>query len=167
MPTTITVERSRTDQREALANMAQLYIHDFTDFLRPKRIDLGDDGLYADEMRLEDYWMKADHSVWFIRAENKLAGFALLNAVRSASRPFSPVLLRAPIAGSMGGPRCRRFSIPPASGGSDHGRECAYSAVLAKAVTRARISNYEARPPSANPSRTLLRFVVGRAPATP
>jgi len=169
MPTTITVERSRTDQREALANMAQLYIHDFTDFLRPKRIDLGDDGLYADEMRLEDYWMKADHSVWFIRAENKLAGFALLNREARSGQPadfnMAQFFVTRPYRGLDVAGRAveqllnmhpGQWEVPIMEGNAPALR------FWPKAVTRARISSYEARSQvGENPSRTLLRFVVG------
>lgn len=76
----VTLERGHTSQRQTLANLAQLYIHDFNDFLpRERRIMMDDAGLYPDALHLDDYWNEAERSVWFIRADDALAGFALLN----------------------------------------------------------------------------------------
>ena len=76
----VLLERGEPSQRETLANLVQLYIHDFNDFLSTDRkIAIGDSGRYPDVLRLDDYWSEPDHSVWFIRAGGALAGFALLN----------------------------------------------------------------------------------------
>jgi len=64
----------------APANLVQLYVHDFNDFLAPgRKIAPGEDGRFPDVLRLDDYWSEADRAVWFIRAGGALAGFALLN----------------------------------------------------------------------------------------
>lgn len=76
----VSIERGYPSQRETLANLVQLYIHDFNDFLpRERRIAMDDTGLYPDALRLDEYWSEPDRSVWFIRADAALAGFALLN----------------------------------------------------------------------------------------
>ena len=76
----VSLERGEPSQRETLANLVQLYIHDFNDFLPPERkIGMKEDGRFADVLRLDDYWTQADRAVWFIRAGEQLAGFALLN----------------------------------------------------------------------------------------
>lgn len=76
----VSLERAEPSQREALANLVQLYIHDFNDFLAADRkIAPGEDGRFPDVLRLDDYWSEADRAVWFIRAGGALAGFALLN----------------------------------------------------------------------------------------
>lgn len=88
MTSRVSIERGIVSQRETLANLVQLYIHDFNDFLpRDRRIAIQDDGRYPDVLSLDDYWSKPDHAVWFIRADNELAGFALLNRKSHCSRP--------------------------------------------------------------------------------
>ena len=84
----VSLERGQPSQRETLANLVQLYIHDFSEFLSTKRkLSVEEDGRFADLLRLEDYWTEADRSVWFIRAGGELAGFALLNARSHCERP--------------------------------------------------------------------------------
>ena len=76
----VSLERAEPSQRETLANLVQLYIHDFSEFLSGQRkLAVEENGRFADLLRLEDYWSLPDRSVWFIRAGGELAGFALLN----------------------------------------------------------------------------------------
>jgi len=76
----VSLERGEPSHRETLANLVQLYIHDFHDFLPPeRRLAISEDGRFPDLLRLIDYWSEADRSVWFIRVGGALAGFALLN----------------------------------------------------------------------------------------
>ena len=84
----VSLERAETSQRETLANLVQLYIHDFNDFLAPERkIGVGEDGRFADVLQLDQYWSEADRAVWLIRAGGALAGFALLNRHSHCNRP--------------------------------------------------------------------------------
>ena len=84
----VSLERGEPSQRGTLANLVQLYIHDFNDFLPPERkIGVGDDGRFTDVLQLDRYWAEADRSVWFIRAGGALAGFALLNRHSHCERP--------------------------------------------------------------------------------
>jgi len=84
----VSLERGGPSQREMLANLIQLYIHDFNDFLAPERkIGVEEDGRFPDVLKLDSYWTEADRSVWFIRADGQLAGFALLNARSHCDRP--------------------------------------------------------------------------------
>ncbi|MEZ6028850.1 MAG: GNAT family N-acetyltransferase [Hyphomonadaceae bacterium] len=84
----VNLERGQPSQRETLANLVQLYIHDFSEFLSGQRkLAVEADGRFADLLRLDDYWREADRSVWFIRAGGQLAGFALLNARSHCDRP--------------------------------------------------------------------------------
>ncbi len=84
----VAVERAEPRQRETLANLAQLYIHDFNDFLAPdRRIGVDEAGRFADALKLDRYWTEADRSVWLIRAGGALAGFALLNRYSHCDRP--------------------------------------------------------------------------------
>ena len=71
----------------ALKNLIQLYIHDFNDFLAPDRkIGVGEDGRFADVLKLDQYWTDANRAVWFIRVGGALAGFALLNETSHCGR---------------------------------------------------------------------------------
>ena len=76
----VSLELGALDQRETLANLVQLYIHDFSEFLSAQRkLAVEEDGRFADLLKLDNYWKEPDRSVWFIRAGGQLAGFALLN----------------------------------------------------------------------------------------
>jgi predicted acetyltransferase len=88
MTNRVSLERAETSQQDTLANLVQLYIHDFNAFLAPdRRIGVGEDGRFADVLRLDDYWTRDDRAVWFIRAGGALAGFALLNRQSHCDRP--------------------------------------------------------------------------------
>lgn len=83
----VSLERGEAHQRVALEHLVQRYIHDFNDFLAPDRkIGLGEDGRFADVLKLDQYWTDADRSVWFIRVGGALAGFALLNKTSHCGR---------------------------------------------------------------------------------
>ena len=56
----VPLERGTPDRREVLANLAQLYMHDFMDLLAPeRRIAVGEDGRFADDLHLDRYWSEA------------------------------------------------------------------------------------------------------------
>ncbi len=83
----VSLERGEAHQRVALENLIQLYIHDFNDFLAPDRkLGVGEDGRFADVLKLDQYWTDADRAVWFIRVGGALAGFALLNKASHCGR---------------------------------------------------------------------------------
>lgn len=89
MANAVSLERGEPSQRETLANLVQLYIHDFSEFLSAQRkLAVEEDGRFADLLKLDDYWREADRSVWFIRAGGQLAGFALLNRHSHCNRPL-------------------------------------------------------------------------------
>src|SRR5262245_57048514 len=74
-------------QREALANMMQLYIHDFSDYLVGRPVaDLGENGRFA-EYPLDPYWSAPTHVPILLRREGYLVGFALLNTASHTERP--------------------------------------------------------------------------------
>jgi predicted acetyltransferase len=80
--TGMNVERARgsATERAALEQLMQFYIYDFAEFLPPeRRVNLRDDGLFPPLPHLDEYWTQADRSVWFLRVEGVLCGFALLN----------------------------------------------------------------------------------------
>jgi predicted acetyltransferase len=70
------------DERGIIANLIQLYLHDFSEILggtnRADRVVLGADGRFAD-YPLDPWWRDPECIPLIIRAGGRLAGFALLN----------------------------------------------------------------------------------------
>lgn len=70
--------------RPVLANLMQLYIHDFSEFWAGRTDgEIGEDGRFAD-YPLDAYWREADHVPLLLRKAGSLAGFALLNRAAHA-----------------------------------------------------------------------------------
>jgi predicted acetyltransferase len=59
-----------------LANLLELYVHDFSDIVAA---ELGDDGRFGYK-NLALYWSEADRHAFLIKVDGKLAGFALVKA---------------------------------------------------------------------------------------
>lgn len=75
-------------ERAALEQLGQLYVYDFIEFLAPdRRPDLQEDGRFPPLPSLDEYWREADRSVWFLRADGVLCGFALLNRCSHSGLP--------------------------------------------------------------------------------
>jgi predicted acetyltransferase len=82
----IDIKMATADERPALKNMLQLYIHDFSEVLGERQeTELGADGLYPD-YPLDAYWRETTHIPLVMRVGGRLAGFALLNAAQHAGR---------------------------------------------------------------------------------
>jgi predicted acetyltransferase len=78
---------ARPDERPALENMFQLYVHDFSEqWTGERRGELGDDGRFAPHP-LDAYWREPGRVPLLLRRGGRLAGFALLNAVGHTGRP--------------------------------------------------------------------------------
>jgi predicted acetyltransferase len=168
MVAAVKLERASPGQRGVLASLAQLYIHDFTDFLGPTRLDVGEDGRYADEMGLENYWSQPDHSVWFIRADAALAGFALLNARTHSGRRADFNMAQFFVLRPYRGKDVAARAVVDILGRHPGEWEVAVLArnlpamrFWPRAVAQANISGLETIRQEGEPPRTLLRFVVG------
>lgn len=75
-------------ERAALEQLIQFYIYDFAELLPPeRRVGLREDGRFPPLPNVDDYWTRADCSVWLMRAEGALCGFALLNRHSHAGLP--------------------------------------------------------------------------------
>lgn len=167
---TVTLERGEPEQRTTLDALAQLYIHDFTEFLGPKNLDVGEDGRFGDEIGLEDYWIKPDRSVWFIRADGKLAGFALLDAKTRSGKPadfnMAQFFVIRPYRGKDVAGRAVEKILNDRPGQWEVAimeRNTPALRFWPRAVMRARISGFESESGvGKEPTRTLLRFVVTR-----
>jgi len=88
MPAAIDVAVARPDERAAIENLFQLYVHDFSEFWagRPDG-ELGDDGRFEPYPYLDAYWRDADRVPLLLRLDGRLVGFALLNAVGHGGGP--------------------------------------------------------------------------------
>jgi predicted acetyltransferase len=64
------------EEMQVLKNLVKLYCHEWSQY---NGIDMDDSGEYAFEKRLDVFWNKARHFAFYIKAEGKLAGFALLD----------------------------------------------------------------------------------------
>jgi predicted acetyltransferase len=62
------------DERARLMALFELYVYDFSEMLN---LDVGDDGRFHGPA-LEAYWTDARHHPFLVRADGKLAGFALV-----------------------------------------------------------------------------------------
>jgi predicted acetyltransferase len=70
----IAVTAASAEEAPILANILELYAHDFSDFFD---IELGDDGRFGyDSLAL--YWTEEGRHPFLIRVDGKLAGFALV-----------------------------------------------------------------------------------------
>jgi predicted acetyltransferase len=68
------VIRATHEQEPILANLLQLYAHDFSEF---RNIELGEDGRFHYK-HLPLYWSEPDRHPFLIRLDGKLAGFVLV-----------------------------------------------------------------------------------------
>ena len=76
----VSLEVAAPGQRSTLANLFQLYTHDFSDFWVGREDgELQEDGRFPPYDYLGSYWTDADRTPLLIRAGGHLAGFALIN----------------------------------------------------------------------------------------
>ena len=76
----IDIAIARPDQREAIANLLQLYVHDFSElWTGSDRGELRGNGRFNDYPGLDRYWSEPDHIPLLIASEGRLVGFAFLN----------------------------------------------------------------------------------------
>ena len=68
-------------QKPVLANLLELYTHDFCDFLD---LELGPDGRFG-YRELDLYWSDHDRHPFLVYVDQKLAGFVLVRAMRNQS----------------------------------------------------------------------------------
>lgn len=76
-------------QRPLLERLLQLFLHDFSERL-PRESPWGEvdeDGLFAYPPTLDPYWQEPGHVPLLIRADGRVAGFALVNRWSALDRP--------------------------------------------------------------------------------
>ena len=84
----VEVGTARPEERPALANLMQLYVHDFSEFWAgTDEGELQDDGRFA-EYPLDAYWREPGRIPLLFRIDGALIGFALVNAVGHGVGPL-------------------------------------------------------------------------------
>ncbi len=73
-PVLVEVIPAPAEQAPVLANLFELYAHDFSDFVE---LEIGPDGRFGSET-LSPYWKEAGRHPFLIRVSGHLAGFALV-----------------------------------------------------------------------------------------
>jgi len=85
---TVEVVLAEYDQQPAIANMAQLYMYDFSEFWpRESEAELHEDGTFGALIYLDQYWLDSDREPLLIRRDGRLVGFALINASSPSGQP--------------------------------------------------------------------------------
>lgn len=87
IPVPVEIIPASADQEPILANLMELYAHDFSEFVD---LELGPDGRFSYEP-LSLYWKEAGRYPFLIKASGKLAGFSL---VQEGSRITGDVQVR-------------------------------------------------------------------------
>jgi predicted acetyltransferase len=65
----------KLEEKDILSNLLELYLYDFSEFTG---FDLGIDGRYNYKYR-DNYWMESNRFPLFIKIDDKIAGFVLIN----------------------------------------------------------------------------------------
>ncbi len=85
----VTVAKAAAAERPVLDRLMQLYLHDFSEFapIGSPHGDVDAEGRFANEW-LESYWQEDGRIPLLIRADDHLAGFALLNQWSALDLPL-------------------------------------------------------------------------------
>ena len=76
----VDVSLALPEEKPVLANLFQLYIHDFSElWAGAEDGELGDDGLFSPYPYLDAYWSEDGRIPLLVRVDGRLAGFALVN----------------------------------------------------------------------------------------
>ncbi|MCR8843306.1 GNAT family N-acetyltransferase [Paenibacillus sp. SC116] len=78
--------RASIEHKDVFKNLMQLYIYDFSEFIK---CDVEEDGLFGAYPYLDSYWEDESHRFpYIIKQEGKYAGFILVRFVESEERNF-------------------------------------------------------------------------------
>jgi predicted acetyltransferase len=85
----VTLEPAGREARETIANLFQLYVHDFSEqWAGTDRGELRPDGLFDPYPYLDLYWQEAKRWPYLVLADGHLAGFVLINDFSHSGRPL-------------------------------------------------------------------------------
>ena len=81
----VVVSRAAAEEAPIVANLMQLYIHDFSElwFDREVEGELEADGRYSNYPELETYWRDPGRQAWLFRIKGLPVGFALVEIGRA------------------------------------------------------------------------------------
>ncbi|MFS0556149.1 GNAT family N-acetyltransferase [Brevibacillus sp. 179-C9.3 HS] len=82
MNPTFSIERVPFEQKHALKQLLELYTYDFTEF-EPFEVD--EDGLFGYDY-FDEYWTEPERHPFFVKINDKLAGFVLVRMLPSAEQ---------------------------------------------------------------------------------
>ena len=71
----ISIEPVKIEEKQTLRNLGELYIYELSQY---SSIDVDESGLYDDFDDLDLYWTEESRHPFFIRVDDKLAGFVLV-----------------------------------------------------------------------------------------
>ena len=71
----ISLELIKIEEKEILKNLSELYIYELSQY---NPIEVNDLGLYESLDDLDLYWIEKNRNPYFIKVDNKLAGFILV-----------------------------------------------------------------------------------------
>lgn len=71
----VELKKAGPEDKTALRNLMQFYLYDFSEFLP---MELDDDGLFKESL-LDDYFVNPGKEAFFVKAEDRLAGFVLVS----------------------------------------------------------------------------------------
>ena len=84
----VTLEPAGPQKRETLANLFQLYTHDFSEQWAGRADgELGENGRFPDYVWLDSYWQEARREPFLIRVDGQLGGFVLINDFSHSGLP--------------------------------------------------------------------------------
>lgn len=84
----VTLEPAGPERRETLANLFQLYVHDFSEhWAGTARGELQEDGRFEPYPDLDRYGREPAREAFLIRVDGGLAGFVLVNDVSHCGHP--------------------------------------------------------------------------------
>lgn len=75
------------DQRAAVENLFQFYVHDFAEFWAERQVEFDEDGRFPAYPPLAAYWSEPGAEPFLIRADGKLAGFVLIDGHSHSGLP--------------------------------------------------------------------------------
>ena len=71
---TITVVPAKPEEKTLVANLLQLYLHDFSEV---EALEINEEGVF-DYRAFESFWNQPDHYIFIARYENRAVGFAFV-----------------------------------------------------------------------------------------
>ncbi len=82
----VEISRATSEEQPVVANLLELYAHDFSEF---HHLDLGPDGRFG-YRHLATYWSAPDRHPFLVKVDGRLAGFVLVKRSSEVSARHAP-----------------------------------------------------------------------------